>query len=105
MSFAVVSWIRARGHIVGATYRKALHEKNSDLIVSEDKSRMCLQNQEKKKSKRKVSLEITMIIFLFSIFFHDVNFYESIPNFLLLKIKSMKHGFSVELVVKRKWSP
>lgn len=51
MSFAVVSWIRARGHIVGATYRKALHEKNSDLIVSEDKSRMCLQNQEKKEQE------------------------------------------------------
>ena len=43
-----------------------------------------------------------MIIFRFSIFFHDVNFYESIPNFLLLKIKTIKHGFSVELVVKRK---
>lgn len=56
MSFAVVSWIRARGRIVGATYRKALHEKNPDLIVSEDKSRICLQNQ-KKKSKRKISLE------------------------------------------------
>lgn len=46
-----------------------------------------------------------MIIFLFFIFFHDVNFYESIPNFLLLKIETMKYGFNVELVVKRKWSP
>ena len=51
MSFAVVSWIRARGRIVGATYRKALHEKNPDLIVSEDKSRICLQNQKKEQEE------------------------------------------------------
>lgn len=59
----------------------------------------------KKKSKRKVSLEKYNDNISFFIFFHDVNFYESIPNFLLLKIETMKYGFNVELVVKRKWSP
>lgn len=56
----------------------------------------------KKKSKRKISLEKYSDNISFFIFFHDVNFYESIPNFLLVKIKTIKHGSSVGLVVKRK---